>query len=365
MFSASSLPTGAMVKSPTTIWLDPEKLAGGLLTQPVEALAEADPPLGTLEAQQWQHYLNSLALLGFNQWLQSFTPAQPINQTHCLSRSETIYNSRLNAFKITLIVKEHILDEVAVVPEAAIKQSDLTAHFYVLVEVLEEEQQVTIRGVLRYDHLCHYVSQTPECLQIDGYNVPLSIFDLEPNHLLFYCEFLAPAAIPLPDCADQRLAAAADTTKVKSVHQGDRILIGQWLKGILTEGWQGIETLFDTQSALAWQTRNQTPGEKRGKLINFGLELEGYKAVLLVNVTAAEDEKLSVLVQLHPADGTRYLCPELALSLKSATGNPLQTVLSRSHDNYIQLKPFKGKPKTAFSIVVQLGETAVEEAFEI
>jgi hypothetical protein len=78
---------------------------------------------------------------------------------------------------------------------------------------------------------------------------------------------------------------------------------------------------------------NQREGAKRGKLIDLGMELQGQRVVLLVNVTEEADNQLSVLVQLHPAGEERYLPPQIALTLLSQAGKKLQEFRSRTQDN--------------------------------
>ena len=54
-----------------------------------------------------------------------------------------------------------------------------------------------------------------------------------------------------------------------------------------------------------------------------------------------------------------------ALTLLSQAGKKLQEVGSRTQDNYIQLKSFKGRSGIPFSIVVSLGDTCLCENFEL
>jgi hypothetical protein len=95
------------------------------------------------------------------------------------------------------------------------------------------------------------------------------------------------------------------------------------------------------------------------------MELQGQRVVLLVNVTEEADNQLSVLVQLHPAGEERYLPPQIKLMLLSQAGKKLQEVRSRTQDNYIQLKSFKGRSGIPFSIVVSLGDSCLCENFEL
>lgn len=356
---------GSRHRQPEIVWLEPEQLEQVLidpsLTSSAHSLAE--------EADQWQLYLNILALTGFEQWLQKRTSTHLIDRTKCINQAGALYNVKVAQFKLSLIAREHVLDEVVEIPRVAIEQSDLAAHFYVLIEVSEEQQRVIIRGFVRYDRLLHYCNRINEGRQNGYCPIPLSAFDPEPNHLLFYCDFLEPALILLPMTAAEPVATpevlSETTLRTGMVVQETPIRLGQWVRGIFTSGWQAIADLVRPEVSLAWSPRNQGEGAKRGKLIDLGIELQGQKTVLLVSVTEEADKKLSVLVQLHPVAEERHLPPQIALTLFSQTGEKLQEVCSRTYDNYIQLKPFKGRSGVLFSIAVSLGNICIRENFEL
>lgn len=358
MFSFSALPAGLNPRRPEIIYLEPEQLDQALLSSLVNPLLN--------EADQWQLYLNALALLGFEQWLQKRASSHFIDRTQCINQIGAVYNLKINEFKLNLIVKEHVLDEIAEISKEAVKQPDVAAHFTVLLEVSEEQQRLMIRGFLRYDRLMNYCSQASDNPQNDYYQITLSAFDPEPNHLLLYCDFLEPASIPLPVISTEHSAtpdAISETTLTS--FQETRIQLRQWLQGIFAAEWHAIDGLFRPEVHLASSLRNQIEGAKRGKLIDIGMEFQGQRAVLLVNVTEEADKKLSVLVQLHPTGEERYLLPQLKLTLLSQTGEKLQEVRSRTQDNYIQLKSFKGQSGIHFSIVVSLGDLCLRENFEL
>ena len=95
------------------------------------------------------------------------------------------------------------------------------------------------------------------------------------------------------------------------------------------------------------------------------MDFQGQKILLLVNVTEEADKQLSVLVQLHPAGEKRYLPHQISLTLLSQAGKKLQEVHSRTQDNYIQLKSFKGRSGIPFSIAVSLGDICIYENFKL
>lgn len=311
------------------------------------------------EAQQWQTYLNTLALSAFQQWLRGRMPEQAINRQPNII--ESICQLKVGGFKLGLIAKEHILDEVVNVPQTAIDQPDDAAHFYVLLEVAEEQQEVIIRGFLRYDELVDYRRNVNLQLSQDScYQLPLSLFDVESNHLLFYCRHVEPSAIVHPVAS-----RSSNQDSLISVVESSRTKLSQWLEGIFEPGWLSVEALLGSEANLAWSTRIRAEGERGGKLIDLGMQLGEHTVAMLVTVKPEESEKLGIQIQLSPIRGERYLPPNTQLALYSKSGKMLQSTESRSQDNYIQLKPFKGKEGIEFSVEVSIEDVSVREYFEL
>lgn len=333
---------------PEVIWLETEDL-----NQAREISNQV-----SREAHQWQTYLNALALLGFEQWLSEYIP-QPINRDK--RGIETACNLQVGEFKFCLLATEHLLDELINLPQKYIDEPELAAHFYVLLEVLEEQEQVIIRGFMRSDQLRNYRSRGNLQLGDGCYHIPLSEFEKEPNHLLFYYRFLAAAAIPLPVASAKTKASEKLLGHLKET----RTKLSQWLQGVFDEGWQAIDALINPEANLTLSTRNAQAVALRAKLIDLGMQLGSQTVALLASVIEEAEEKLSILIQLHPTGGERYLPPHLQLTLLSKTGKKLQEVQSRSQDNYIQLKPFKGETGKRFSIEVSLEDVSVREDFEL
>jgi Protein of unknown function (DUF1822) len=149
-----------------------------------------------------------------------------------------------------------------------------------------------------------------------------------------------------------------------------QIQLSQWLENIFESGWQSIETILGSeQQNLAFSLRSNSHSSessiKRAKLIDFGLQLGNQSLALLVAITPEIEEKVGILVQVHPMEGETYLPPNLKLSMLSESGEILQEVESRSMDNYIQLKRFRGLPGEKFAIKLTFGEQSVTEDFVI
>jgi hypothetical protein len=355
MFSFLERPNTLDLKPPEAIWLEPNQLDPAAFVHSTESHGG--------EVEQWQIYLNELGLSGFRSWLEQRAMSFSIIQPQCINQVDAVYNFQVRQFKLNLIVREHVLDEVVDIHKGVIEQPSLAAHFHVLLEVLEEQKCVIIRGLLRYDRLIHYCNQVNPTG--DYYTIPLSIWDAEPDHLLFYCRLLEPDSIPLPIISVESVTSANSMAAFPRILQEPRIKLGQWVQDIFTQGWQAIDELFNPDVYFAGALRNAREGAKRGKLIDLGMELPGQRVVLLVNVTEDSDQNLSVLVQLHPVGEERFLMPGIALVMLSHTGTRLQEVHSRTRDNYIQLKKVTGRSGIPFSIEISLGNYRVLEHFEL
>jgi hypothetical protein len=144
--------------------------------------------------------------------------------------------------------------------------------------------------------------------------------------------------------------------------------LSQWFENIFEVGWQSFDTFISSQQkTLAVQFRTDVMLNdlrvKRAKLIDLGMQLGGTSVVLLLGLTSELDDKISIRVQLHPANEEIYLIPHLRLLLLSESGKILQEVESRNHDHLIQLKKFKSYPGKNFSIKIAFGDISIQEDF--
>ncbi|NEP01673.1 MAG: DUF1822 family protein [Symploca sp. SIO2E9] len=206
------------------------------------------------EVHKWRTYINALALCGFEHWLNEQIDNLVINQ-HNYSISESysqdinaVCNLKVGEFKLCLLAKESMLDEVVAIPKAALDVPELAAHFYVVVEVDEEQEEAIIRCFVRYDQLDEY--RQTEGLQESGfslylkdgnYELPLSLFDPELNHLLQNLRFLKPKAILLPTISapvkSHALKELASSLPQKAINTA------RW--------WQG--EMGELAESLSWQ----------------------------------------------------------------------------------------------------------------
>lgn len=357
MISSQFHSTDFRILLPETIWLESEHF---------DQARSISKRLSSNEARQWETYLSALALLGFESWLQQQIPDQTIQ--HDVNQAEAFY-LQVGEFKLCLLVTEQLLDEVVNIPKTILEQPRLAAHFYVVMEVLEEQEQAIARGFLRHDELMSYYHQAAQSMpESEVYSLPLSALDAEINHLVVYTRYSAPSAILLPEVSaapDEATLTSNLTTNLTADLTVIRTRLSQWLQGTLDQGWQAIDTLINPEASLALSPRQLSSGTKGGKLINFEMQLGIQTVALVVTVVPEAEEKLGIGIQVLPVGEAAVLPPHLKLALLSKTEEVLQNVQSRGQDNYIQLKPFKGKQGTNFSIEVSLNGINVKEAFEL
>jgi len=149
-----------------------------------------------------------------------------------------------------------------------------------------------------------------------------------------------------------------------------RVLLNRWFENLFEAGWRSLEALLATdQEILAFSLRSNSQlsqsSVKGAKLIDLGLQLKSRSLALLVALAPETDQKVGILVQVHPTGRENYLPPNIRVILLLESGVVLQSVQSRTQDNYIQLKRFRGNPGECFNIQVVYGDVSVTEAFEI
>ena len=202
---------------PEILWLEPEDF---------DRAKAASNILGT-EELQWQVYLTVLAVLSFEGWLKTKLEYCQVN-----IKDSSIFNPRytqfidaacnvqIGDFKVCAIATENPADEIVLIPKAAIDLPEFAAHFYVFIEVLEEEEEAIFRGILRRDRLDEYrqFAEFSWATHDDWhYDVPRAWFDNEPNHLLFDCRYLDPQNIPLPATAPTQTLSSAQLQQLLQV----------------------------------------------------------------------------------------------------------------------------------------------------
>ncbi|MGB3757001.1 MAG: DUF1822 family protein [Rivularia sp. (in: cyanobacteria)] len=158
------------------------------------------------ESKQWQTYLNALSLSAFENWLESRGNSFNINREDCTILEPrfanvipAVANLKIGEYKICLITTGSFIDEQVDISRFVVDLPEYIPHFYVLVEVIEEEEKAGIQGFISYKELSS--RQQSVNLKPDSdwnYEIPLTWFCNEPDRLLLYLNCLEPTAISLP-----------------------------------------------------------------------------------------------------------------------------------------------------------------------
>jgi hypothetical protein len=162
----------------------------------VKQAAQISEPIQDYQ-QRWQTYLNALALTGFNQWIGEWASELTVNDTECSlyfakapELTDVVYNIQVREFSVCLIPVGTVLDETIPIPDA---ENPASSHFYVLVEVLEEEMKTNVCGYFRHDQL---MQQQGALKSEHGvYMLPINCFNSDTNDLLLDLRYLELSAI--------------------------------------------------------------------------------------------------------------------------------------------------------------------------
>ncbi|NET10890.1 MAG: DUF1822 family protein, partial [Symploca sp. SIO2B6] len=202
--------------------------------------------------QQWQLYLHSLALSGVKEWLASGGANIAVNDEQCsllnppiASLIDAVCNLCIGEFRICLIATGYVTGPSVWVPRATLELPSFTPHYYLLVEVAEDEAQAKLYGYLRCDRL--HDDQTDAAvtrhlsnLSSSDWDValPLTLFDTDTSALLTELCCLRPEMLPNTLIEEQFSKPATRTSLVRG------------LAGVLS---QLLDSEISWRETLPWQ----------------------------------------------------------------------------------------------------------------
>lgn len=168
--------------SPDDVELSPTQIDAA-----IQSSQSVDDP-----TQQWQAYLNLLAREAVMQWLGDRVP-----EKHSRNQStnfEIGTQIEITGFKLDILALGSVTEAELLLPADWLQSPALAAHFYIVVEVLEDLELARIYGFMARDRL---LSQNP-LLRRAHYTLALNRCDRDLNTLLLYLRCLDPHTIPLP-----------------------------------------------------------------------------------------------------------------------------------------------------------------------
>jgi Protein of unknown function (DUF1822) len=151
--------------------------------------------------------------------------------------------------------------------------------------------------------------------------------------------------------------------------QAAKVNIRQWIEGVIAEGWQTVDSIFNPQELSLRFARNFCI--TRAKKFDIGLQLNGTSVALIVKLNEQSQEKIknqseiNIVVQVHPLESTS-LPPGLRLVVIDENGSQVDAVISRQKDNWLEIElvaEFELDEK--FSVEIILGESKVTQEFVV
>ncbi|MEI2579165.1 DUF1822 family protein [Scytonema sp. PRP1] len=263
------------------MWLDLEVLPTEAITLSPNEIHQA-VELGRQiphESRQWQTYLHALALFAFEKWLEERADSLTINREQCTIFKPAIANAiaavanlQVGKFKLCLIATGSLTDEEVTLPRPVVDLPEFVPHFYVLVEVLEEQESAVVYGFLSYQELTERLANANLAPEEDWtYQLPLTWFIDDPDRLLLYLRCLEPEAIALPDVPQERTSTLSRmqselTALLPQLQAPEREL---WQ--VLT--WEQATAVLTSPELLNWvytsQTQKQLPAKHLTDLIKL------------------------------------------------------------------------------------------------
>ncbi|MBE9044833.1 DUF1822 family protein [Pleurocapsales cyanobacterium LEGE 10410] len=214
--------------------------------------------------RQWQTYLNALALFGFETWLAERDDSLVIDDANCsvmqpsyANYIDGVFNLTVGEYKICLLTNGVVFDEAIAIDRAVIDLPEYASHFYVLVNVVEEQAEVSIERFISYEEIIRRKQTVNLTADADWtYQIPWVWFNTPPDDLLLCLRCLSPSVIPIP-----ATTTAADNILSQLEPLIPRLQSGAALQEVLN--WSQAAPILSNPELLDWlyelQTTQPTP----------------------------------------------------------------------------------------------------------
>lgn len=405
--TSTSLSSQLDFVSQIVIDIDPDRLAN------IETKAEQKMPNFTAKHN---YILNSLTIDGVKQWLEENITEE--NESVIIPEAEYLNSCwsvvsgtplALESMKIVAIPSETIDTSGISIPREWVDIPQWIPDYFIAARVDLQQKKVLLWGYVHADtvkqqgtldrtHQNYILSQDRMSLDLELFGITEPFINKpqtkqkQPLHREVNLEAIL-KQLSLSSAYSPRLdlpfeiwsALISDKRWLKKLYQ-QRCLnsttnnsatnLLQWLQKDVVEpiksGWQELSELFSanfTQTPQpAFASRDESSQKekwaKKAKVIDLKVQLDSSIPIILLVAIAprlAESEiaqkakdKYSIMVQLHPESGRKFLPESINLSLLS-DAKLLQEAVSRSQDSYLQLG-FTCPIETSFEIKVTYRE---------
>ncbi|MBD2206964.1 DUF1822 family protein [Calothrix sp. FACHB-1219] len=303
------------------------------------------------ESKQWQAYLHYLALSAFEQWLQERADSLTINREQCTILQPVlanfigcVANLQVGKFKICLIATGCLSDEMVNIPRVVVDLPEFIPHFYVLVEVLEEQEAANVYAFLSHEELQENLQISS--LQSDwNYQLPISCFDSNPDRLLLYLRCLESSAISLPVIPSNRTAILANIQNQLVELLPQLQSPKRELSEVLT--WEQAAAVLTSPELINWVYTLQTQAATKN------LEMGSTKPESTAAFTSLQD--VIKLITQPALNAGRWLWDELDDLAAS-----LSWVLLPSFADASQMRPIRSPEEEFEVIATQLRQRGLE-----
>jgi hypothetical protein len=144
--------------------------------------------------------------------------------------------------------------------------------------------------------------------------------------------------------------------------------LSQWLEGIFPAGWQKVDELLPSSSAVCFRSAQQL---RINQATNVGskisrvklLELDSVQIALILTLMPSPQEEIEISVKFCPTSSLTHLPEGLQLTILDDMNNPVMQAQAKNTET-IEFR-FTGKPQEYFSIKTSLNNCTKIENFII
>ncbi|NEP57247.1 MAG: DUF1822 family protein, partial [Symploca sp. SIO2G7] len=279
---------------------------------------------------------------------------------------EAVCNLQVGEFKLCLIATESLIDDLVRLPKVAVDHPEFAAHFYVVVEVLEEEEQAIIHSFLGYDRLQKVQESGQLQLDTNGsvYALALDCFEPDINHLLLGLRLGDPRAFDLPELQVQSINVALWLrSQLDEFAQG--LKWEQPLPLVTASGFRFIQSFYPVLEELrnrGMEIPQHSHGSSRKfDLAQTGLELFAGTWELPPKSDSSAQEWSLLLILAMQSD--RLLPQGIRLQVEDLTGVIYDKAMETENRYFVV--PLVGNLDEQFTVTIKLkGETLKLQPFK-